>query len=45
MQAPDAVGLVDQQAGGPERVVDVVPAGLQLGGQAAIEDDNPLASE
>ncbi len=45
MEAPDAFGLVDQEPGGPQVVAQVVPAGLELGGQTAVENRQALARQ
>ena len=43
MQAPDGLGLVDEEPCGPQLVADVVSPGLELGRQAAVEDHQALA--
>ena len=45
VQPADRLRLLEQQPGRPERVVEVVAAGLELGGQPAVEDHHLLARQ
>ena len=42
MRGEDGVGVVGQDLGGPDRGGQVTPLRLQLGGQAAVEDERAL---
>jgi len=45
MDLPDQVGLLDQQLGRPQRVLEVGAAPLQFGGQGAVEHEKALVGQ
>ena len=45
MHVDDALRLLEQHLGGPQRIVQVGASGFQLGGEAAVEHDGPGVDE